>query len=126
METEIIDLRDLIMMIKEKKATLNANLALEFDCKIEVEDYKPLVKVINYAINYVGQLTDQPMQISLNAGGNGFLLGFTAFTSQTEFPPISTQVTEALVPYKATADLSGEPGKYVKVLLTFQKENTIR
>jgi len=117
--SETIDLRDLIMMIKEKKE-MNANLALEFDCKIEVEDYKPLVKVINYAINYISQLTDQAMNISLNAGGRGYMLGFTAFTSQTEFPPVSEQVVEALTPYQATAAVSGEPGKYVKMLVTFK------
>lgn len=119
MEKEMIDLRDLIMMIKEKKE-MNANLALEFDCRLEVEDYKPLVKVINYAINYVSQLTDQPMQISLNAGGNGYLLGFTAFTSHIEFPPISDQVTEALKPYNAIISVDGEKGKYVKMLVTFK------
>ncbi len=120
MEKEMIDLRDLIMMIKEKKG-MNANLALEFDCRLEVEDYKPLVKVINYAINYMSQMTDQPMQISLNAGGKGYLLGFTAFTSHSEFPPISDQVTEALNVYQATARVDGEPGRYVKLLLTFKQ-----
>ncbi|MCB0834149.1 MAG: hypothetical protein KDC45_11860 [Bacteroidetes bacterium] len=118
MEKEVVDLRDLMMMIKEKKQ-MNANFALEFDCRIEVDDYKPLVKVINYAINYISQLTDQPMQISLNAGGNGYLLSFTAFTSQTEFPAVSEQVVEALVPYNAIIAASGDPGKYVKLLLTF-------
>lgn len=117
---ETIDLRDLIMMIKEKKE-MNANLALEFDCRLDVEDYKPLVKVINYAVNYIGQLTDQPMQISLNAGGDGYLLGFTAFTSHSEFPAISDQVPEALKVYQATIKLSGEPGKYAKLLVTFKK-----
>lgn len=120
MEKEVIDLRDLIMMIKEKKE-MNANLALEFDCRLEVEDYKPLVKVINYAINYVSQLTDQPMQISLNAGGNGYLLGITAFTTHTEFPAISDQVVEALIPYQASVTVDGEKGKYVKMLLTFKQ-----
>ena len=116
----MIDLRDLIMMIKEKKE-MNANFALEFDCKLEVEDYKPLVKVINYAINYIGQMTDQSMQISLNAGGSGYLLGFTAFTSQTEFPAVSDQVVEALKSYRASVKVDGEKGKYVKMLLTFQQ-----
>lgn len=118
MEKELIDLRDLIMMIHEKK-NMNAKFALEFDCRIEVEDYKPLVKVINYAINYMSQLTDQPMQISLNAGSGGYMLGFSAFTSAAEFPPVSDQVGDALKAYQAVIALSGEPGKYVKLLITF-------
>ena len=120
METEVIDLRDLILMIKEKKP-MNANLALEFDCRLEVADYKPLVKVLNYAINYIASLTDQPTQISLNAGGNGYLLGFTAFTAKTEFPVINPEVVEALKPYGATVAISGEAGKYAKLLITFTK-----
>ncbi len=117
---ETIDLRDLILMIKEKKE-MNANFALEFDCRLDVEDYKPLVKVINYAINYIAPLTDQPMQISLNAGGNGFMMGFTAFTSGSEFPPVSEQVKEALLPYQATITQTGEAAKYVKLLISFKK-----
>jgi hypothetical protein len=119
MEKEMIDLRDLVMMIKEKKNP-NANYSLEFDCRLSVEDYKPLVKVINYAINYISQLTDQPMQITLNAGGAGYMLAFTAFTTHTEFSPVSEQVIEALKPYDAAITIGGEPGKYAKVLLTFK------
>ena len=52
MQKESVDLRNLIMMIKEQKQ-MEANLALEFDCVIETEDIKPLVKAINYCINYV-------------------------------------------------------------------------
>jgi hypothetical protein len=120
MDKETIDLRDLIMMIKEKKE-MEANLALEFDCRIEVEDYKPLVKVINYAMNYIAHLATQPMQISLNTGGGGYLMGFTAFTDRTEFPPLSEQVPDALKAYDATITMGGEPGKYAKLLLTFRQ-----
>ncbi len=119
MEKELIDLRELVMMIKEKK-NMNANLSLEFDCRVEVEDYRPLVKVINYAINYITALTDQPMQITLNAGGGGYMLAFTAFSSRTEFPPVSEQVMEALKPYNATITPGGEPSKFVKLVLFFK------
>jgi hypothetical protein len=119
MEKELVDLRELVMMIKEKKS-MNANLSLEFDCRVEVDDYKPLVKVLNYAINYITQLTDQPMQITLNAGGGGYMLAFTAFTTKTDFPPVSEQVVDALKPYMATIALGGEPGKFVKLLLLFK------
>ncbi len=117
---ETIDLRDLIMSIKEQKQ-LDANLSLEFDCRLDVDDYKPLVKVINYAINYVHQLQNQPMQISLNAGGDGYMLGFTAFTDHTEFPSLSEQAIEACRAYQATLKQSGEAGKYVKILMTFKQ-----
>lgn len=120
MATETVDLRDLILMIKEKKE-MEINLALEFDCRLEVDDYKPLVKVLNYAINYVNQLASQPMQVSLNMSSTGYLMGFTAFTTESEFPPLNPQVGEALQPYHAKITLGGEPGKFVKLLLTFTK-----
>lgn len=120
MEKEIVDLRDLMKLIKEKKG-MDASLALEFDCKIEVEDIEPLVKVINYAINYFNQLADKPMQISLYAGSKGHTLVFTAFTSKAEFPPISEKVSEALEAYQASISFDGEPGKFAQIKLAFPR-----
>ena len=120
MEKESIDLRDLLLMIKEQKQ-LDANFALEFDCVIETEDVKPLVKVINYAINYISQLTDQQLQISLNASMSGITIGFTAFISTTELPEINPQVNEALVPYNALLEQKGEPGNYTQLLISFRE-----
>jgi len=121
MEKETIDLRNLMLMIKEKKG-VECTLALEFDCKIEVENIEPLIKVINYAINYISQIANQPMQISLYAGFSEHTLVFTAFTAATEFPPISENVSEALVPYQATIGFDGEAGKFAQIKLTFNKE----
>lgn len=119
MGTEIYDLRDLMMMIKEKK-DLDANLTLEFDCRIEVEDIKPIVKVINYAINYISELTEQTMQISLNASVSGLKLAYTASTTQTVFPEINPQVLETLKQIDATIELDGEPGKFVQLIIIFE------
>jgi hypothetical protein len=120
MEKETVDLRDLILMIKEQKQ-VNANLALEFDCVIETDDINSLVKVINYAINYINQLTDQPQQISLNASMSGITIGFTTFTDVLELPAINPQVNEALVPYNAVLEQKGESGKYTQLLINFKK-----
>jgi len=120
MEKTTVDLRDLIMMIKEQKQ-VNANYSLEFDCVIETDDVTPLIKVINYAINYVSRLTDQPQEISLNASMRGITLGFTTFTDLTELPAINPQVNEALVSYNAILEQKGEPGKYTQLLITFNK-----
>jgi hypothetical protein len=120
MEKEIVDLRDLILMIKEQKQ-VNANLALEFDCVIETDDVKPLVKVINYAINYINQLTDQPQQISLNASMSKITIGFTTFTELSDLPAINPQVNEALVSYDAKLEQKGEPGKFTQLLINFSK-----
>ena len=120
MEKEEVDLRDLILMIKEQKQ-LDANFALEFDCVIETDDVKPLVKVINYAINYINQLSDQQQQISLNASMSGIIIGFTTFTDLEDLPVINPQVNEALVPYNAELEQKGEIGKYTQLLISFNK-----
>ena len=123
MEKETVDLRNLLMTINEKKG-LNASLALEFECKLEVEDFNTLVKIINYTINYITQLTDQQLQISLNASTRGgYIIAFTASTIKNEFPPISEQVQEALKRYQATIEKKGEEGKYIQLLITFNQQS---
>jgi len=119
MGTQIYDLRDLIMMIKEKKG-LDANLSLEFDCRIEADDITPIIKVINYAINYVQQLTEQQMQISLNAGVNGLKIAFTASTEAAAFPEINPQVKQTLEENDGKLELDGEPGKFVQLQILFE------
>ena len=121
MEKETVDLRDLILMIKEQKQ-VNANFSLEFDCVIDTNDVTPLVKVINYAINYISQLTDQPQEISLNASMRGITIGFTTFTDLTELPALNPQVSEALTPYNAVLEQKGEPGKFTQLLISFEKQ----
>jgi hypothetical protein len=101
MEKESIDLRNLILMIKEQKQ-INSNL-------------------INYAINYINQLTDQPLHISLNTTTREITISFMAFTVLLDFPAISPKVNEALVPYNAVLEQKGEPGKYAQLLISFRK-----
>jgi len=124
MESQAIDLRDLILKIKEQKQ-MDANLALEFDCVIETDDVTPLVKVINYCINYISQLTDQNQEIGLNASMSGITIGFTAFSEVTDLPEINPQVNEALAKYNADLERKGEPGKFVQLLLSFKSDRTI-
>ncbi len=120
MDNQSIDLRNLLLMIKEQKQ-MDAELALEFDCTIETADVTPLVKVINYCINYVQQLSEQSLHISLNATRSSITISFTAFSDVTELPEISARVNEALAPYNAVLEQQGQPGKYVQLLISFKK-----
>jgi len=114
----MLDLRKLLLMIQEQKG-MKANMSLEFDCEIETDDPKPLIKVINYVINYLTGLTDQPLEISLNPHRSGYMMGFAVFTEKTDLPPLSEQVTEALQTYNASIEQTGEPGKFVRIIITF-------
>ena len=116
----MLDLRDLMKKIQEQKQ-MNANLSLEFDCIIETDDPTPLIKVINYIINYMTPLTDKPLEISVNAQMSGVLFSFSVFTEQTSFPPLSQQLDETLQIYDATYELKQEEGKYFQIVITFKK-----
>ncbi len=114
----MLDLRKLLLMIQEQKG-MKANMSLEFDCEIETDDAKPLVKVINYLVNYLSGLTDNPIEISLNPHRSGYMMGFAVFTDKTDLPPLSDQLSEALQVYNASIEQTGEAGKYVRIIITF-------
>jgi len=116
----VIDLRDLMLKVKDMKK-MEANFALEFDCVLEVEDINPLIKVINYAINYITKLSEQELQIALNQSMSSVTLSFTIFTETTELPSINEQVSETLKQYQAEIELKNEPGKYAQLLIAFEK-----
>jgi hypothetical protein len=113
-----MDLRDLMMMIKEKKE-MNANMSLEFDCSVETDDPSSLIKVINYVINYLTPLTDRAIEISLNAHRGGSMLSFAAFTEADTVPAISDQLEGALEQYNAALEFIHKEGQYVQIIITF-------
>lgn len=114
-----MDLRKLMMKIKEQKQ-MEANLSLEFDCELDTEDPKPLIKVINYLINFLTPLTDRPLEIQLNAQTSGYLLSFSVFTEAAEFPELSTQVIEILKEYNARIEIKNQAGKYYQAIIIFE------
>ena len=114
----MIDIRKLLLMIQEQKQ-MNANLSLEFDCIVENEDPKPLVKVINYIINYLNSFTQNVIEISLNAYREGYMLSFAVFTEQTELPEFSDKIEEILQTYNATLKKTHDKGKYFQIIITF-------
>jgi hypothetical protein len=113
-----MDLRKLMLMIKEKKE-MNANLSLEFDCEVDTDDPAPLVKVINYIINYLTPLTKKSIEISLNAYREGSMLSFAAFTEEVTLPAFSDQVEETLKQYNATLKITHTEGQYIQIIINF-------
>ncbi len=113
-----VDLKQLIMLIKDNK-NFEANLILDEGCILMTEDPKPLVKVINYIINYLGQLSDQALEISLDLRTNDHLLSFMVYTDQTELPAVSSEIDNVLKTYKATLEKIHETGKYIQLKVSF-------
>ena len=113
-----VDLKRLILLIKENK-DFEANLILDEGCVIETDDAKPLIKVINYFINYLNQLSEQPLEISLDLRNNDNLLSFMVYSNKSDLPSVSAEVEEVLKSYKATLEQIHEKGKYVQFKISF-------
>jgi hypothetical protein len=113
-----VDLKRLILLIKENKE-FEANLILDEGCILETADPKPLVKVINYLINYLNQISDQPLEISLDLRTSNNLLSLMVYTDKQDLPIISSEIEDVLKTYNASIEQIHEKGKYVQIKLSF-------
>jgi hypothetical protein len=113
-----VDLKQLIMLIKANK-DFEANLILDEGCALMTDDPKPLVKVLNYLINYLGQLSDKALEISLDLRTSDNLLSMMVYTDKTDLPDISGEIEGVLKSYKATLEKIHESGKYVQFKISF-------
>lgn len=115
-----LDLKNLIILIKEEK-DLQANLILDEGCQLAVSDPKPLIKILNYIINYLNQLTESPLEIGLDLRDREYLLNMMAFSPASELPPISDNLSEALQAYNAAYEVKHEKGSYIQFIIKFQR-----
>jgi predicted transcriptional regulator len=113
-----VDLKRLILLIKENK-DFEANLILDEGCVIETSDPKPLVKVMNYFINYLNQISAQPLEIALDLRNNDNLLSFMVYTDVQALPEVSSEIDEVLKSYRASLEKIHEKGKYVQFKISF-------
>ena len=120
MAEQRIDLKQLIHLIHDNKE-FDVNFILDEGCIILADDPKPLIKVLNYLINYLTPLTGQPLEISLDLRGNDILMSMMAYTDKSDLPPVSDQVAEALKDYNAVLENKHEAGKYFQFKLSFSK-----
>jgi hypothetical protein len=120
MTEQKVDLKQLILRIKESK-DFEANLILNEGCTLYTQDTTPLIKVLNYIINYMNQLTEKPLEISLDMRSSDFLLIVMAYTEKSDLPDLSDQLDGALKDYNATLEKLHEAGKYLQLKLSFAK-----
>jgi hypothetical protein len=120
MEKNQIDLKQLLFMIKENKK-MDANLILDEGCTLNVPDSKPLIKILNYIINYFEQFIEQALEISLDLYPDNCALTFLGYTKLTEFPPLSSQLDEALKDYNAVLKTSHEQDRYYQIRILFSR-----
>jgi len=118
MTEQLIDLKQLLLLIHQNK-DFAANFILDEGCTIRSEDPKPLVKVLNYLINYLTPLTPAPLEISVDLRGQDVLLSMMAYTEKSDPEPLSDQVAETLNGYNAKIDTIHESGKYLQFKISF-------
>ena len=115
-----LDLKRLIQLIHDQK-DIEAELILDEGCVINIEDQAPLVKVINYFLNYLAALTQGPLNIGLDLMGEQILLSFIAYTSEASVPEVSSNVADALKSFNAKFDYEHKAGSYVQIKIHFSK-----
>ena len=120
MAEQIIDLKQLLLLIHDNK-DFAVNFILDEGCTITAEDPKPLVKVINYLINYLTPLSAHPLEISCDLRGQDCLVSMMAYTEKTDLPPVSDQIAEVLNGYKGKLEKVHENGKYLQFKLSFTR-----
>ncbi|NUM81611.1 hypothetical protein HUU42_12470 [bacterium] len=120
--SEGINLKQLILLIQEHK-NLSAHFCLDVGCVLPQADPKPLLKMINYCINYLRQLGNDDMQIDLDTHRWGYLLVLIIPTKLSELPPFNPEIHEQLKPFSATCSLLIEPSSYAKIEIKFHQSH---
>ena len=115
-----VDLKQLIRFIVQEK-NIEANLVLDEGCFLETEDVKPLVKVINYLLNYLKELSQHPIEIGLDLMHDKYLLSLLVYTEADSLPAVSDSLQPVLDQYSAKLDLMHEKGKYVQFKIHIRK-----
>ena len=115
-----VDLKGLIQLIRENKE-FEANLILDEGCIFETEDPKPLVKVLNYLINYLKDLSDRPLEISLDLRPQDFLLSLMAYTDKSDLPSVSDQIDDVLKQYNASLENIHSAGQNFQFKIAFSR-----
>ncbi len=115
-----IDLKNILLLIYDQK-DIEANLNLDEGCVLECEDPKPLIKVINYFLNYLNQQTEMPMEIGLELRSDSFVISLLAYVTAETLPPLSDKLAATLQEYHAEYDVQHTPGKYVQIKISFSR-----
>jgi hypothetical protein len=113
-----IEIGNLLKYITEKK-DIKSNLNIDQTCTIDAGDPKPLIKIFNYLINYLNQINEGVIDISLKEQSEGCLLCLIISTSSNQLPPMSDKLQNALEIYNAAMRIVFEEGKYAQILINF-------
>lgn len=112
-----IDLKKLLIQINDEK-DLHADLCLDLDCVLPCDDPRPLIRSLNYTINYLRHLSRSPLQIGLSAQEYLFRISFLAHPLNTFPDPFRQDVIDVLRVYGMETVVDVVYPDYAKILLT--------
>ena len=116
-----IDLGSLLKFVVENK-NVKTDLKIDKACTIPADDPKPLVKILNYILNYLKLNSKDVIDINLKRQSRGCLLCFIISTDAQKLPPVSDKLKEVLRSYNATMRIVFESGMYVQTLIYFCRD----
>jgi hypothetical protein len=118
---QVIDLKQIFYLINENKDT-PLNLNLDEGCTLQTEEPQPLIKVLNYCINYLDQLTEHPVDVGLELRGQEYVITMMALTDHSDLPDFSeNNIEDALKVYNAKHERLHETGRYVQIKILFDR-----
>lgn len=113
-----LDLRQLLLMIEQQK-DIDANFCLDHGCVLNTDDPRPLIKAINYILNYLNEHTEATIEVGLSQLTDQFRLSFMAITDHGNLPAESEKLAEAFSAYGAEVQRDFQAGKYVQFTVNF-------
>jgi hypothetical protein len=116
-----IDFKKLLIRINDEK-DLHADLCLDLDCTITVDDPKPLVRSLNHIINYLSAITNAPLRIGLSAQKDSFVISFLAHPLHTSAQAFRQDLAEILREFGVSMVVKIRQREYAKVLLTCARQ----
>ena len=99
MEDRQLDLRELLQLIDSQK-NLNTNLCLDHGCLISVSDPRPLVKAINYMMNFLNEYSGETIEINLNLTSERIYLKLMSLWEKDDPVEIPDQLAEVFQDYQ--------------------------
>ncbi len=99
----------------------HAHLCLDLGCTLTFQDPKPLARIVEDVIEYLQSISNEEIQIDLDAHNNKHQLVFIIHTDKDRLTALPRNTMDAVKQYRGEWCTEFEPRKYFKIQITFKK-----